>query len=219
MLERIANISLESDFKKSRRGNTYGKFKRGIYAGATFDINDSISFSPASKYLSRANWLLKEFHQSNEGKIIIEFNYAGFSFDVSLDLETLGSINSIVYKISKNGIDNPFEKKISATFKVTIGKGSNGLPLQKELRGLEQLFYRFNSLELGNELNSYNYELIDTLLEGMYSLLQNDFEYLNNTLLQFLEKQTNKKMGSLTSRFRGSTTEITLQKIKPIGIA
>jgi hypothetical protein len=219
MLERIANISLESDFRKSRRGNKYSKYKSGLYSGATFDVNDSISFSPASKYLSRANWLLKEFHQSKEGKIIIEFNYAGFAFDVSLDLETLGTINSIVYKISKNGIDNPFEKKISATFKVTIGEGSNGHPLQKGLKGLEQLFYRFNSLELSNELNSYNYELIDTLLEGMYSLLQNDFEYLNNTLLQFLEKQTNKKIGSLTSRFRGATTEITLQKIKPIGLA
>jgi hypothetical protein len=219
MLERIANISLESDFKKSRRSNKYSKFKSHLYSKAAFDVNDSISFSPASKYLSRANWLLKEFHQSNEGKIIVEFNYAGFSFDVSLDLETLSSINSIVYKISKDRIENRYDKNISAIFKVSIGNASKGLSLQKELKGLEQLFNRFSLLELENELNRYNYELIDTLLEGMYLLLQSDFEYLNNTLLQFLEKQTNKKVGSLTSRFRGATTEITLQKIKPISLA
>lgn len=218
MLERIGNISFETDFNKSKRPK-YGSYKGNLYAGSSFDINDSISFSPASKYLSRANWLLKEYHQSKEGKIIVEFNYDGFCFEVSLDVETLGTINSLVYKISKDGVQNSLEKHVSATFKISIGETSQKLPPQKELRGLEQLFMRFSTLNLNNELNIYNYELIDTLLEGMYSLLQNDFEYLNNTLLQFIEKQTNLKVGSLVSKFRDATTEISLQKIKPFSLA
>lgn len=217
MLERIGNISFETDFNKSKRSK-YGRYKGNLYAGSSFDINDSISFSPASKYLSRANWLLKEYHQSKEGKIIVEFNYDGFCFEVSLDIETLGTINSLVYKISKDGVQNSLEKNVSATFKISIGETSQKLPPQKELRGLEQLFMRFSTLNLNNELNIYNYELIDTLLEGMYSLLQNDFEYLNNTLLQFIEKQTNLKVGSLVSKFRDTKTEISLQKIKPFSL-
>ena len=214
MLERISNISLEADFNKSRRGK-YGSIKGNLYAGSSFSINDSISFSPASKYLSRANWLLKEFHQSKDGKMVIEFSYDGFSFEVSLDSETLSSIQSIVYKITKDKNQNRFDNNISATFKVSIGESSNRHPLQKELKGLEQLFIRFSSLNINSELNTFNYELINTLLEGMYTLLQNDFEYLNNTLLQFLEKQTNLKVGTLVSRFHGASTEISLQKIKP----
>ncbi|MCF6270910.1 MAG: hypothetical protein L3J41_14430 [Melioribacteraceae bacterium] len=215
MLERIGNISFEADFNKQKR-RKYGSYKGSAYAGSSFDINDSISFSPASKYLSQANWLLKEYHQSNEGKIIVEFNYDGFCFEVSLDIETLSTINSLVYRISKDGVQNSLEKDISATFKISIGESSQKLPLQKELRGLEMLFNRFGTLNLNNELNIYNYELIDTLLEGMYQLLQNDFEYLNNTLLQFIEKQTNKNAGSLTAKFRNESTEISLQKIKPL---
>ncbi len=215
MLERIGNISFESDFNKSKR-RKYGSYKGNLYAGSSFDINDSISFSPASKYLSQANWLLKEYHQSNEGKIIVEFNYDGFCFEVSLDIETLGTINSIVYKISKDDVQNLIEKQVSATFKISIGESPQKPPLQKELRGLEQLFIRFATLNLNNELNIYNYELIDTLLEGMYSSVQNDFEYLNNTLLQFIEKQTNMKVGSLVGKFRHASTEISIQKIKPL---
>lgn len=218
MLERIGNISSETDFNKSKR-RKFSSYKGNMYANTSFDINDSYSFSPASKYLSRANWLLKEYHQSKEGKIIVEFSYYEFYFEVSLDVETLSTINSLVYKISKDGVQNSQEKNISATFKVSIGESPQNLPLQKELRGLEQLFVRFATLNLNNELNIYNYELIDTLLEGMYSLLQNDFEYLNNTLLQFIEKQTNKKTGSLIAKFRSELTEISLQKIKPFSLA
>ena len=218
MLERTGNISFETDFNKSKQ-RKYGSYKGNLYTGSSFDINDSISFSPASKYLSRANWLLKEYHQSNEGKIIVEFNYDGFCFEVSLDIETLGTINSLVYKISKDGVQKSLENHVSATFKISIGEGSQKLPLQKELRRLEQLFGRFLTLNLNNELNIYNYELIDTLLEGMYSLLQNDFEYLNNTLLQFIEKQTNMKVGSLVAKFHNTSTEISLQKIKPFSLA
>ena len=75
MLERIGNISLEVDFNKSRKGK-YSSFKGGLYDNSTFDINDSISFSPASKFLSRANWILKEFHHSADDKIIVEFDDA-----------------------------------------------------------------------------------------------------------------------------------------------
>jgi len=218
MLERIGNISFEASFKKSKQ-RKFGSYKGNLYSGSSFDINDSISFSPASKYLSRANWLLKEYHQSNEGKIIVEFNYFGFSFEVSLDLETLGTINSLVYKISQDDNQNAFVKHIAATFKISIGESSDKLPIQKELRGLEQLFIRLGTLNLNSELNIYNYELIDTLLDGMYSSLQNDFEYLNFTLLQFIEKQTNMKVGSLNSKFHNSSTEISIQKIKPISLA
>jgi hypothetical protein len=214
MLERISNISLDTDFKKSKKGR-YSNFKGGLYSNSTFDINDSISFSPASKYLSRANWLLKEFHQSAENKVIVEFIYNGFYFEVSLDLQRINDIETVVYLIKKEDTFITSHNPISASFKITIGGNNNSNPIQKELRGLEQLFQRFSSLELNSELNIYNYELIDTLLEGIYSSLQSDFTYLNNVLLNFLEKQTNIKLNQVLNKNNNSQTKLNLLKVKP----
>lgn len=215
MLERISNISLEADFKKSKKGR-YSSFKGGLYSNSSFDINDSISFSPASKYLSRANWLLKEYRKSKDNKVIVEFIYNGFYFEVSLDLQRLNDIETVVYSIRKdNTLINSF-KPISASLKVTIGGKNNSSPIQKELKGLDQLFQRFASLNLKNELNSYNYELIDTLLEGIYSSLQSDFTYLNNILLNFLEKQTNVKLDYVHNKNNNNQTTLSLLKVKPI---
>ena len=216
MLERISNISLDADFKKSKK-RRYSNFKGGIYSRPSFNIedNDSISFSPASKYLSKANWLLKEFHQSSEDKVVVEFIYRGFYFEVSLDLQRISSIETIMFVVHKDNLIFPNKNSIVASFKVTLGDSTTSQPIQKELRGLEQLFQRFSSLDLKSELNIYNYELIDTLLEGIYSLLQSDFAYLNNVLLNFLEKQTNKKFKSLFDKNKGTSTQLNLLKIKP----
>lgn len=215
MLERISNISLETDFKKSKKGR-YSNFKGKLYANTSFEINDSISFSPASKYLSRANWILKEFHQPSDENVVVEFIYSGFFFEVSVNLLSINEIDAVTYIIRKeNSIISEYNP-ITTTLRVGVGVGENNssLPLQKELKGLEQLFQRLSSLNLKSELNIYNYELIDTLLEGIYSLLQSDFTYLNNVLFNFLEKQTNKKIISLLSKNKG-TTELNIQKIKP----
>ncbi len=216
MLERISNISLDADFKKSKKGR-YSSFKGGIYSRPPFNLedNDSISFSPASKYLSKANWLLKEFNQSSEDKVVVEFIYRGFNFEVSLDLQRISSIETIMFVVHKDNSMLSDNNSIVAMFKVSLGDCTISQPIQKELRGLEQLFQRFTSLELKSELNIYNYELIDTLLEGIYSLLQSDFTYLNNVLLKFLEKQTNKKFKCLFDKKKGTSTQLNLVKIKP----
>ena len=213
MLERISNISLDTDFKKSKKGR-YSNFKGGLYSNSTFEINDSISFSPASKYLSRANWVLKEYRQSSDNKVIVEFIYNGFYFEVSLDLQRINDIETVVYLIKRDDIFIK-TKPIAASFKISIGGNNNANPIQKELKGLEQLFQRFNSLNLNSELNIYNYELIDTLLEGIYSSLQSDFTYLNNVLLNFLEKQTNIKLNQVLNKNKNSQTKLNLLKVKP----
>ena len=213
MLERISNISLEVDFNRSKRGK-YSRFKSGLYDNSSFDINDSISFSPASKYLSKAGWLLKEFHQTIDEKVIVEFIYSGFYFEVSLNLQSINSLETVAYAIRKDSLTNLEDNPVIASLKVAIGGSNSLMPVHKELRGLDQLFQRFSSLNLQSELNIYNYELINTLLEGIYTLLQSDFEYLNTVLLNFLEKQTNKKLVFLLSKAK-ETTELNLLKIKP----
>lgn len=216
MLERISNISLEADFNKSKRGR-YSRLKGGFYSNTSFDINDSISFSPASKYLSRAGWVLREFHQSSDEKVIVEFIYGGFYFEVSINLQDINSLETVVYAIRKDSLINHESNPISASLRVAMGGINSSLPIQKEMKGLEQLFMRFSSLYLGSELNIYNYELIDTLLEGIYTLLQSDFIYLNNVLFNFLEKQTNKKIILLLNK-QNEATNLNLLKIKPYSI-
>ncbi len=214
MLERISNISLDADFKKSKK-RRYSSFKGNLYSRSSFDINDSISFSSASKYLSKANWLLKEFKQSSDDKVVVEFIYRGFYFEVSLDLQRIASIENVMFVIRRDKVVFLDNNPIVASFKVTIGGSNSSQPIQKELKGLEQLFQRFTSLDLESELNIYNYELIDTLLEDIYMLLQSDFSYLNNILLHFLEKQTNKSFKSLFDKNKGADTQLNLLKIKP----
>lgn len=211
MLERISNISLETDFKKSKKGK-YSHFKGGLYANNKFEINDSISFSPASKYLSRSNWILKEFHQSSDESVVVEFIYSGFFFEVSVNLQRINEIEAVTYIIRKDSSISTEYNPIITTLRVSVKENNNSFPPQKELKGLVQLFQRFSSLNLKSELNIYNYELIDTLLEGIYSSLQSDFAYLNNVLFNFLEKQTNKKIIPLLKK---GTTELNLQKISP----
>ncbi|MBU0472788.1 MAG: hypothetical protein KKF62_01355 [Bacteroidetes bacterium] len=213
MLERIGNVSLEVDFNKSKKGK-YSHSKGGIYENASFNINDSISFSPASKYLSRANWLLKEFQHSSEDKVIVEFIYGGFYFEVHLDLKSINSLETISYTIRKDDSIRVEINPIIASLKIVIGTANESMPLQKELKGLGQLFNRFTSLDLKNELNIYNYELIDTLLDGIYSSLQSDFTYLNNILFNFLEKQTNRKLNVMLNKNKNAT-ELNLIKIRP----
>ncbi len=214
MLEKISNISLDTDFKKSKKGR-YSHFKGGLYSGSSFDINDSISFSPASKYLSKANWLLKEYSQTPESKVVVEFIYYGFSFIVSIDLQRVGDIETVIYSIKKDEtlLSNP--KSISATLKVALGWDDNSSTIQKELKGLDQLFQRLISLDIKSELNSYNYELIDTLLEGIYSVLQSDFTYLNHVLFNFLEKQTSMKLSHVLNKNKNLRTKLNLLKVKP----
>jgi len=207
MLERISNISLEANLNKSKK-RRYSHSRGGVYEHSSFDVSDSISFSPASKYLSKVNWLLKDFNQSAEDKIIVEFIYGGFHFEVSVDLQ---SIDTITYVIRKNDSIIPDINSVLATFKVSVGNSDDSPPFQKELRGLEQLFQRFSSLNLKSELNIYNYELIDTLLEGYYYTLQKDFEYLNNVLFKFIEKQTGKRI----NKNKKLEIELNILKIKP----
>ncbi len=213
MLDRIGNISLEVDFNKSRKGK-YSSFKGGLYDNSTFDINDSISFSPASKFLSRANWILKEFHHSADDKIIVEFIYGGFYFEANLDIQSVSSMETINYIIRKEESFRLENNPTIATLRIATGSVNEAMPLQKELKGLFQLFQRFSALDLKSELNIYNYELIDTLLDGIYSSLQSDFAYLNNILINFLEKQTDKKLNVLLNKVKKST-EVNLLKIKP----
>lgn len=214
MLERISNISLDTDFKKSKKGR-YSQFKGELYSHSSFDVNDSISFSSASKYLSKAGWLLKEFKQTTGDKVIVEFNYNSYCFEVSLDLERINNIETVIYSIHKDETFISFAKPILASFKISIGGFDGDYPMQKELRGLDHLFQRFETLELNNELNLYNYELIDTLLEGFYTSLQSDFTYLNIVLFNFLEKQTNRKFNVLFNKNRDVTTKINILKVKP----
>jgi len=213
MLERIGNISLEIDFKKSKRGK-YSQVKGGLYENTTFEVNDSISFSPASKYLSKANWLLKEFNQSAEDKVLVEFIYGGYYFEVNLDIKNIGSMETINYSIRRENASNLEINQIIATIRTYFGKVNDAMPLQRELKGLNQLFQRFSELNLKNELNIYNYELLDTLLDGIYFTLQNDFTYLNGVLINFLEKQTYRKLNILLNK-NNRTTELNLLKIKP----
>ena len=202
MLEKIGNISLDSDLRKSKKGLIREKYQRGIIH-STKGINDSISFSPASKYLTKANWILKDFKQYAEEKIILEFSYSGFDFEVS-------------YKISQSDSSLGINQIVLAVFRVDVRNDISDTILKNNLNVLEQLFKRFRSLELSNELNIYNYELINTLMDGMYEGLKVEFEYLNNILLSFLEKITNKKIFETLSKLERNVIELNLQQVKPL---
>ena len=126
------------------------------------------------------------------------------------------NLKSINYKISQSDSSLGINQIVLAVFRVDVRNDISDTILKNNLNVLEQLFKRFRSLELSNELNIYNYELINTLMDGMYEGLKVEFEYLNNILLSFLEKITNKKIFETLSKLERNVIELNLQQVKPL---
>ncbi len=213
MLDRIGNISLDTNLKKSKANKlAVEKYKKSIVASSG-NINDKISFSSASKYLSRAKWNLREIDQSSKERVSIDFNFSGFEFQSTIDLTSLKTVNHINYKVSKIVNDS---KSIMAIFKVNIADLDQSENHYESFKYLGYLFKRFEGLDIKSELNSFNYEMMDALMDDLKSGLCKEFDYINYTFLLFAEKLTGNRIIAQIKPNVQKQSNVVIQRIKPL---
>lgn len=186
MLERIVNIAPGSDYQKSSaKSSTYsrsGHFLNSLNSS----MNDSISLSPATAYLSSVKWKLKQLKKERE-KVILSFEFDDFDFTAIL--EQTGITKSIEYEVKRT------INKIPYIYKANIGIESSNLKKQKEkfemLTHLPILNSFFEELvrlsDYATNISADNARAKEAFFEKERDLIS-EFEYVNGCVLAFLEK-------------------------------
>jgi hypothetical protein len=211
MLERIVNIAPGSDYQKSSaKSSRYTRSAHFLHS-LNSTMNDSISLSPATAYLSTIRWKLKKLNNERE-KIVVAFEFDEFDFTATL--EQLSETKTIDYEVRKT------INKIPYVYQAVIGIGSNSLKKQRE---------KFDMLDHLPILNSFFDELVRLsdytanmsvdnaqAKEAFFDKEKNlkpEFEYVNGCVITFLEKYLSMNLSPAEVR-DGENDNLLLKKIQ-----
>ncbi len=186
MLERIVNIAPGSDYQKSSaKSSNYSRSGHFLHS-LNSSMNDSISLSPATAYLSSIKWKLKQLKKERE-KIILSFEFDEFDFTATL--EQNGLTNSIEYEVKRT------VNKIPYVYRATVCIESNKLKKQKDkfemlihLPILNSFFEELVRLsDYAANISAENIQAKEAFFEKERDLIS-EFEYVNGCVLAFVEK-------------------------------
>ncbi len=188
MLNKIINISPGSDFNHP---NKFGKNGRSFYHNSVNEYNnkDSVNLSPAILYISRLNWHLKQIKNSSNDSIFIAFEIADLLFETTVEVGNLKSPEYLNYKIIKEKSRYDISKKFMAEITADIQK-SNGSEIADVIKfnGLNTLFDRIFMLDVESEISLRDSISLNNLFEGIEMKVEEEFNYINNNLIIFVEK-------------------------------
>ena len=187
MLEKIVNISAGSDYKQSTKPGARSKASR--YLSEYHQVgNDSISLSPATAFLSVIGWKLKKI-QIDKEKIHIGFSFDDVDFSTAINPGELFQLQRIVYSI-KYSLDS-FTGLIDVNIKISsplISDNSESIQVKLHLPELKNFFDSIiSSSEYKLHASSDTYE-IQNIFSNMEHALRSEFNYINKSLISFLEK-------------------------------
>ncbi len=194
MLERIINITAGSDYKQSARPSSRQTNAYRQYNNFNVSSNDSVLLSPATAFLSSIHWRLKKVVSENE-KILIAFSFDGFEFSSAFYIAELTQNHKIDYDIryqieSFVGISE-INCKISTPM---IHKNDDQLQVRETLAGLKDFMKSIYKNDADPNINwADNLEVQQTFTELEYPLSA-EFDYINNCLINFLEKYLSIKL-------------------------
>jgi len=196
MLEKITNINLKSEFFSGKKAvSAYKNSSRNNILRN--DLHDSVNLSPAYRFLSQVDWQLKEMKHLTAEKLFVDFYFSGYEFQTTLDLANPAKLNSLEYNVIKNADEKNFGTTITAALSVGINRQKIEFSDKLDvLHGVEIFFSRLSSLNLKAELNINN-NILYELFDGILSMLNKEFDYLNSCLFTFVEKALNIKMVNL----------------------
>lgn len=192
MLEKITNISPNSDFKKSAGTPKYYK-KVNSYTYTPGQINDSILISPATALLATYGWKLKKINQEAD-KIHIIFELDGFLFDTNIQFNDLKKNPFIEYKIQKDIDGFAAEITVIVILVAPVRKKISENELEKTLNALNEFFEQFKSLSVKKPNIITDQHTIDSLSSDFMDTLNKEFNYINSCLLRFLDKYVSLKI-------------------------
>ena len=149
-------------------------------------MNDSISLSPATAYLSSVRWKLKKLNKERE-KVVLAFEFDEFDFVATL--EQSGAANSIEYEVKKTINNIPY------IYQAVVGIGSSKLKKQKEkfevithLPVLNSFFEELVRLsDYSVNISADNAQAKDAFFNKEKEL-KPEFEYVNGCVIAFIEK-------------------------------
>lgn len=188
MLERIVNIAPGSDFQKSSAKTArYNRSAQFLHTLNT-SMNDSISLSPATSFLSSVHWRLKKFVNEKE-KTLVVFEFDGFEFTAALNQSGMITSLSVEYEIKKAINKLPFVYN----FKLWL-ESKNIIRLNEKFDVLTQLPYLNAFANQLVNLNDYSLNIsvdktdVREAFNEIEKSLNVEFDYLNGCLIGFLEK-------------------------------
>ncbi|MDP2301396.1 MAG: hypothetical protein Q8N03_03095 [Ignavibacteria bacterium] len=191
MLNKISNISSSTEgYTKS--GN-FSAVQRGALSGysASNNVSDSIVYSSALIYLSRLKWQLKKMHQNKNGIIEISFTFDGFEFLTSVDVKNKQPLIFIDYSICNVQREKNDDQKLNLnlttrTYDIKDIISINSLKLVQ----VPLLFERLYLLRIDKIFSNTDTDLLNRLLDGIYSELVKEFNEITNRMAIFIEKLT-----------------------------
>lgn len=187
MLEKIVNISAGSDYKQSSKPSSHSKVSRYLseYHPAG---NDSISLSPATAFLSVIGWKLKKI-QIDKEKINISFSFDNIDFSTALNPGELFQLQKIDYivKYCFDSLTGMVEMNIKLASPLII-ENSESIQVKVHLTQLKQFFDSIISSSIyKSNVSSDTFEVAQ-IFTDMQQDLQKEFNYINRSLINFLEK-------------------------------
>ncbi len=186
MLEKITNISPNSDYKKSTGNPKYYK-KTNSYSYVSNSINDSILISPATALLATYGWkLIKINNQTDKIHIVFELN--GFEFDSTIYLNELSKFRTIEYKIKKGIEGYAAEITVLIILITHIKSDLTEIETEKNLDALNEFFEQFKSISVKRPNIITDKLTIDSLSRDFIISLNKEFNYINSCLIKFLNK-------------------------------
>lgn len=186
MLEKVVNISPNSDYKKSTGNPKYYK-KVNSYNYTPAAINDTVLISPATALLSTFGWKLKKLSKEPE-KVQIIFELDDFEFDTTVQTSDLYKNQKIEYRIKKNIHGFAAEIVVIVTLSAPVNLELNENDYEKSLNALNNFFEQFKSLSVKKPNIITDQYTIDSITYDFKSSLTKEFNFINSCLIKFLEK-------------------------------
>lgn len=215
MLAKIINITPGSGFKNSTKSPEVMKYIKGSKS-AFFSIHDSVNFSPAIQFLTRIEWQLKELNQAANEKLLITFSISELEFRVMIDLSVMNKLSFITYEIQKNKFDSDNKKNLIVLTSILSNILYDENNVSIHLDALNRLFDRFEKLNISNELNGVDIETMSYLVDDLTIQLQSEFEYINKSLLVFIDKLTGHRVNPQSQTNAKRESGIIIEKMKSI---
>ncbi len=211
MLEKIVNITPGSDYKQASKPARYSNISN-FASVLNSSLNDSISLSPATAFLSSVNWKLRKL-QNDKDRVLIVFEFDGFEFLTQIHLSDLSRLSIFDFDIKKH-LEN-YSNKTEVYMKIIS-------PIDQKLR--ENIDPKFNLPALNQfideivAISSFRYSISEDnaeVKEIFYEHENNiraEFNYIGECLKNFLEKFLSVKL-FINQSFSNPETVLLLKKL------
>ena len=205
MLERVTNINLNSNLKKSE-----GRFKKDSYLKSVihnYQEHDALDFSKGLRELNNNNIKLNKFKKV-ENRIIISFVYADIEFNTSISTESFSNYIQMSYEL-RASTQPMFSISISTK---TILEESEGVT--PSVKSIKFLLSRVGDLDIKSELNIMNTRALSNLFDNIYNSVLKEFRIINSILTRVVSDVMGMPILSYSEEELGNEL-ILIDKIKP----